>query len=128
MRLGPAATAAIVASAVLAGCAQPAAPLPTEQRTLTVPGGWFLELNYEVEAGATMTWSWNATAVLDFDLHTHFDGQVQEPVRATTTGHEGAYTAERSGGHSLMWTNPDAEDVVVDLTVPVGAEPVLAPA
>lgn len=84
-----------------------------------LPRGSFFEINTEMELNATMNWEWSITdgSDSDFNIHTHFDDEVQYIVRETTSGHEGNVTADRAGGYSLMWENPGAAPQTIDYRV-----------
>ena len=87
------------------------------QRTVTVPAGEFYEINTEMKENAEIGWDWNSTGVLHFNLHTHFDGQVQDHVDEDGKSHADSFTAYRDGGYSLMWVNEGSSPVTVTYKV-----------
>lgn len=83
--------------------------------TVTVPGGSFFEINTEMEQNTTMSWRWSTDGTpVYFNVHSHFDDQVQNRVEERAAAHEGAYTNDRAGGYSLLWENEG--EVPVTLT------------
>ena len=68
--------------------------------------GQFFEINLQNENGTRMHWAWTSTTDSAFNIHTHFDGEVQYVIEETTTEHSGTYDVVREGGHSFMWENP----------------------
>lgn len=105
---------------LIAGCAQQD---HLEEHQETVPAGGFLELDFDLDRGDVLEWSWSTDgAPLEFDVHTHFDGRLERPVAHHAAAHEGTYTAERDGAHSLMWGNPGDQDVALHLRVTAGGQ------
>lgn len=72
----------------------------------TIPPGAFFEINLQNDNGTRLHWDWTSTTDSAFNLHTHFDGEVQYEVELTATAHADHYDVVRTGGHSLMWENP----------------------
>jgi hypothetical protein len=56
------------------------------------------------------------TAV-EFNVHSHFDGQVQYLVEETAAAHNGTYTNDRAGGYSLMWENTGTVPITLQYRV-----------
>jgi hypothetical protein len=84
--------------------------------TVTVPPGTqvnFFEINTEMPLAGNMSWTWHAREGLPiaFNVHTHFDGEVQYLVEKTAVEDDGMITADRTGGYSLMWENTGAVPV-----------------
>ena len=75
--------------------------------TLTIAPGNFFEINTQMPRNGTIAWDWSIREGDDvaFNLHSHFDDEVQYLVEETTDAHHGAYTNDREGGYSLMWEN-----------------------
>jgi hypothetical protein len=80
----------------------------------------FVEYKYRLEKGATMLYSWSATAPLTHDMHGERDGgrpdesesfEMQVRRRA-----DGAFIAPFSGIHGWFWENPSGETVTVSLS------------
>ncbi len=76
--------------------------------TILLNPGVFYEINTMMDNNATIYFQWTIVedAEVDFNLHTHFDDEVDYPIRYTAASGAGNYTAQREGGHSLMWENP----------------------
>lgn len=73
--------------------------------TVTIAPGQFYEVNTQAPANGTLSWDWSATASIHFDVHTHFDGEVQYVVEEQTGASQGSYHVNRTGGHSYLWEN-----------------------
>lgn len=73
------------------------------------PAGQGIANIYEVNTvsplNGTLFWDWSAGADIHFDVHSHFDEEVQYPVTMTAAGHSGSYTNDRAGGYSYLWEN-----------------------
>lgn len=77
----------------------------------------FYEINTVSPLGGTLHWDWSASAEVHFDVHSHFDDEVQYPVTMTASAHAGSYTNEREGGYSYLWQNDGAVAVTVTYRV-----------
>jgi hypothetical protein len=85
---------------------------------VTIAPGQFFEINTEADVGAKLGWSWTSEAPIHFDIHTHFDEEVQYVVDEDGTGgSSGSYTVERKGGHSYLWENTGTLPVSVSYRV-----------
>ena len=86
----------------------------TRQFTLE-PFGGYVEYKYELEASATMLYTWTATGPVNFDFHTEPEGlppsASESFERGTASEGRGAYVAPYAGIHGWFWEN-DEEDVV----------------
>ncbi len=95
------------------------APDDTVQNVLSdsfvLASGQFFEINTVMPLNGTMHWDWHIEEGTDsaFNLHTHFDGEVQYLVEETTDAHAGKVVADREGGYSLMWENEGAPQTIV---------------
>lgn len=80
---------------------------PRNERVLSgtelIPGSSFFEINTEMPLNATFCWDWSADADLAFDVHSHFDGEVQYHVERTNDGEAACFTNDQEGGYSLLW-------------------------
>ncbi len=68
----------------------------------------FCEINTNMLAGDSLAWNWTTSphTPIHFDVHTHFDGDVQYLVDDDAMHeHAGNITADRDGGYSLLWEN-----------------------
>jgi hypothetical protein len=97
------------------------ATVPADEHFLAgarvVQPGQFLEVNTEMEEGAMLLWAWSSSAPVHFNVHSHFDGQVQDHVDGQDSAGHGQFTGEREGGYSLMWENKGTAPVRVDYRV-----------
>ena len=73
--------------------------------TATIAPGQFFEINTVAKQGAALHWAWSTEADVHFDIHTHFDDEVQYVVEEQSGGSSGSYTVARDGGHSYLWEN-----------------------
>lgn len=83
--------------------------------TFTIPPGTFFEINTQMPGNASFHWDWvieEGTAVA-FDVHSHFDGEVQYLVEKTAAEDRGSFTNDREGGYSLLWENTGAAPVTL---------------
>ncbi|MGB0653200.1 MAG: hypothetical protein ACPGQL_08360 [Thermoplasmatota archaeon] len=78
--------------------------------TVTLAPGVFYEINTEMDTNGTIRWDWRIAedAEVHFDLHTHFDGEVQYHIEGDHARHAGSFDAYRDGGYSLLWRNDGA--------------------
>lgn len=74
--------------------------------TTTIAPGAFFEINAVAKVNHTLSWSWSTDGPVHFDIHTHFDDEVQYAVAEDGSGgSSGTYTVVRDGGHSYLWEN-----------------------
>jgi hypothetical protein len=83
----------------------------------------YLEYKYQLEKGATMLYSWTASAAVVHDLHAErgrdaTDGGPPEESFDKTDRRQstGTYTAPFSGIHGWYWENPGAAPITIRLT------------
>lgn len=91
-----------------------------DTREFTLPPWEGIEFKYKLDRGATMLYSWRATAFADFDFHTEPDGKPAEASdsfeKGNTAQSRGAYVAPYDGIHGWYWENPTDREVTVTLT------------
>jgi hypothetical protein len=100
--------------------ARPAA-FSEETRRFTIPAGEGMEYKYRLEEGASLVYSWVATANVNYDLHAEPDGSPRgyaesfdkEDNRDTAYG---SYTAPFPGVHGWYWENTTRSTITVSLT------------
>jgi hypothetical protein len=85
--------------------------------TRTIPPGQFFEINTEMENNTSFHWSWGTSALVHFNVHSHFDGEVQNLVDEDADEGRGNFTNHRAGGYSLMWENTGNLPVTLDYRV-----------
>jgi hypothetical protein len=85
--------------------------------TRTVPPGQFFEVNTEMENHTAFYWSWSASGTVHFDVHSHFDDEVQSHVDEDAERGRGNFTNHRKGGYSLLWENTGTLPVTLDYRV-----------
>lgn len=86
--------------------------------TLTLAPRGQVEYKFAMEANATMTYRWNATALIHSDLHAdHFDDpdDVLEVKIAELQQDAGTYTAAYFGRHGWYFRNDNAFPVTITL-------------
>lgn len=106
---------------ILAGCSasRPSADQrPVLHDSLPVQAGTGRELNFVLDGGNKLNWTWTSTVDLRFDVHSHGAEGVLEYAVANGTSGTGSFTAPRSGAFSLLWEN--AGSLSATLTYAVG--------
>lgn len=83
----------------------------------TIPPGQFFEINTEMENRTSLHWSWSASGTVHFDVHSHFDDEVQYHVEEDAGSGTGNFTNNRAGGYSLLWENTGTLPVTLDYRV-----------
>lgn len=99
---------------------QPAEGLVTTlSETLQVAPGAFFEINTVMELEKELCWDWAIAEgeEVHFDVHTHFDGEVQYIVEQRVASGSGCITSQREGGHSLLWEALGTAPVTLTYTV-----------
>ena len=79
----------------------------------------YVEYKYHLQSGASMLYSWTATAAVVHDLHGELNGdpnQVTSFNKSTRENDYGAFVAPFTGLHGWYWENPGGETVTVKLT------------
>lgn len=84
---------------------------------VTIASGTFFEINTQMPEGSTFHWDWVASDVVAFDVHSHFDGEVQYLVERETDADRGSFTNDREGGYSLLWENTGSTPVTLEYRV-----------
>ena len=83
----------------------------------TIPPGQFFEINTEMENRTSFSWSWSASGTVHFDVHSHFDDEVQYHVDESAAEGRGNFTNSRAGGYSFLWENTGTLPVTLDYRV-----------
>jgi hypothetical protein len=118
-----------VAAAVLALCDSAAAQMvPVEwdaagqfSKELAVPPGKFVEACEKLHKGIKVTWSFEAAAPLDFNVHYHEGKQVRFPAKKNQVAKdEGTLTTQLEQDYCWMWTNKGAADATLRLRLSKG--------
>lgn len=79
----------------------------------------YVEYKYHLQAGASMLYSWRATAAVVHDMHGELDGDPNQVTSFNKSNREqdhGTFTAPFSGLHGWYWENPGGEPVTIKLT------------
>jgi hypothetical protein len=86
---------------------------------LTLQPGRGVEYKYQLAQGATMIYTWRATAPVDFDFHTEPAGKPPEASDSFEKGSapegHGSYRAPYDGIHGWYWENKTDKDVTITL-------------
>jgi hypothetical protein len=94
-------------------------PLHIDSVSYTLNSFESVEYKYRMPAGATLVFSWQATAPVSFDLHAEPDGAdegfAESFAKASSAGESGSYHASFSGIHGWFWENRGPEPVTVTL-------------
>ena len=108
--------AATLCLAIAAGCATAPAPPASANRpfNLELPAGKDAEECFALAAAERVEYRFEATAAVDFNLHTHRGSEVVTPVDVKRTrAQAGTYTSPRAEEYCLMWTNTGATPAFV---------------
>lgn len=110
---------------IVASESGPVRPQPADYKTDTrqfglLPFGGFVEYKYQLKAGATVLYTWQSTAEVNFDMHTEPTGKPPEASDsfergAALEGH-GSYTAPYDGIHGWFWENAGEAPVTITVT------------
>lgn len=109
---------------MLSGCAGTAGvgsrAVETEQIRETVAPGKIHEMCYDLAKGQEVSYRFEATRTVDFNLHVHEDSRIEYPIEKNGVQRsEGSYTAPKDQIYCLMWTNRAAEHCSLDGSVTV---------
>jgi hypothetical protein len=92
----------------------------TDSVELTIGPYEFVEYKYRLEKGASMLYSWAASAPVIHDMHGEPDGAPKDYSESfdkqTRRQADGAFTAPFSGIHGWFWENSGGETITVRLT------------
>jgi hypothetical protein len=79
----------------------------------------FVEFKYTLQQGASMVYSWTATAPVIYDFHSEPEGAppgyAESFDKAEAPSANGTYTAPFSGIHGWFWENPGKTLVTITL-------------
>ena len=79
---------------------------PPALMEMDVPAGSFEEMCFELEAKQAVRYSFDADAVLDFNVHWHRGSQVLFPVKSAAVARRaGVFRSPDKEAYCLMWTN-----------------------
>ena len=86
-------------------------------RTATVAPGKFVEVCGPLRAGEAVSWTYTASAPLDFNIHYHVGKAVEYPAKlAHATQGEGTLKVPLEPDYCWMWTNKTASPAQVSVT------------
>jgi hypothetical protein len=102
-------------------------PLAVEQSdykvdsiAFTLRPNQFVEYKYQLQAGATMLYTWTATAPVELDFHTEPEGKSPDASDSFERGMadqgHGSYRAPYPGIHGWYWHNRGTSPVTITLT------------
>ncbi len=75
----------------------------------------------EMMPGDVLSYSFNASEPVDFNIHCHEEGNVVCPVsKKSSKGGEGKFYAEKEQTYCLMWTNIQTKPVRLTYTFDLG--------
>ena len=109
----------LVAATVLVLCDSAAAQVVPVQwdaagqfsKELPIAPGKFVEACEKLPKGAKVTWSFEATSSIDFNIHYHEGKQVRFPAQRTQVAKdEGTLTTSLAQDYCWMWTNKNAAE------------------
>lgn len=86
------------------------------ERRFTVPAGTVAEACTTLDAGATVTWRFEADAAMAFNIHYHVADQVHHPVRRNGVRREaGTLRVSEPQDYCWMWSHRGSRDATVRL-------------
>ena len=110
LRTLPSALCVVIAAA----CATAPSGDPARPFTLELQAGKVAEECFALAATERVEYRFEATAAVDFNLHTHRGGELITPVDVKRTrAQAGTYASPRAEEYCLMWTNAGATPAYV---------------
>lgn len=79
----------------------------------------YVEYKYHLESGASMLYSWQASAAVIHDFHGELDGDPNKVTSFDKSNRQddyGAFAAPFNGIHGWYWENPGGEPITITLT------------
>lgn len=107
---------------LLAACAKPATK-PTGpvgaaiEKSVVVAPGKFAEANLHLDEHAIVEATYDATDVLQWDVHSHPGKEAVIHERGEGTGGTIRFTAPKAGVYSILWQNDNASGVKLNVTL-----------
>lgn len=116
---------ALAPAVAVTGCLDQAGPPETRAQTtthtITLEPRQGTEFKLAMPADGTLTFTWNASAPVTFDMHGEphgVEGDVFESYRiGTATWDEGTVTTRFAGQHGWFFENRGRDPVTIELTV-----------
>lgn len=92
----------------------------SDQKTWTLLPYENLEYKYTLKEGASLIYTWSASAPIDYDFHTdaEIDGEEVSDsfMISESDGVSGSYTAPYQGIHGWYWENLSTEPIEISLS------------
>jgi hypothetical protein len=88
--------------------------------TWVVKPGKFAEANLHLGEGAQLHAEFTSTDLLQWNVHSHVNGQEQVHQQGEGTAGSIDFTAPAAGSYSLLWTNDNSTSVKLEVTVTGG--------
>ncbi len=97
----------ICAAVLVASCGTPGPTAPAARPlALDIAAGKVAEECFKLDQGERIEYQFQATAELDFNLHTHRGGAIVTPVNIERTREQaGIFTSPGAEDYCMMWTN-----------------------
>lgn len=93
----------------LASCASVPEQEPSRPLRIEIQSGKIAEECFALAAEERIDYQFEATAGVDFNLHTHRGGQIVTPVDVKRTrAQAGIFASPRAEEYCMMWTNVSA--------------------
>lgn len=87
-------------------------------QTLHAEGGQLAEYCGRLEAHQKVRWSFESSAVVDFNIHFHSEGKVTMPAQADgVSTSSGVFDPASAQDFCWMWTNKGASTAAIDVTL-----------
>ena len=108
----------------LAGCGEPDDNWPNRDlddkfppwRETTLASGWGLEMDFPARTGEAIDYDWfiMEREKIGFQIHWHTqEGRDPRGLEGEFYEHTGAYIATSDDTHSIVWMNPNDEDLTL---------------
>lgn len=90
-------------------------------KAVSVPAGKFVEACEKLPKGARVTWSFEAGAALDFNIHYHEGKKVLFPVKKAKVAKDaGTLATEVEQDYCWMWTNKGSTETTLGFRLTKG--------
>ncbi|MBT8144943.1 MAG: hypothetical protein KJO55_09600 [Gammaproteobacteria bacterium] len=106
-------TTRLLACLMLSGCATSAVVIDN-----VLDPGEVREACFTAATGDVITYRFEATGMVQFNMHYHDGDQVYYPIpEQPARADKGRYLVAQNRGYCLMWTNAGADSVTLDFAI-----------
>jgi hypothetical protein len=125
MRLHAATIVSLVLLSAVTACPKPASK-PTGpvgapvDKQVVVPPGKFVEANLHLEAGAIVDATYDATDLVQWNVHSHPGKDPVTHEQGEGTAGTIRFTAPKTGAYSILWQNDNSSAIKLSVTLKGG--------